>query len=249
MKLKQELKICFHFFCFVAQIWIFGPAGDCALGHRTFSHSIPNKSLGMELLTVNAPHEHRHEVPNPKSSSTQQRLISFNTQRGIALYNTGTSVVLSLRRITREKSDCYFITLSAACCYDLSKVFGSIQTPCFEFINFKSCSLRIKFIWYDCVVERKQEWAMSSSIRRRRMPSAKTPSHSAFQSTRGLTGVQVSEAEADAILEQLANTDENSKKTWSRLFVEKYLSNVSSDQWKTFVESLSSFSLVLCTNS
>lgn len=39
-----------------------------------------------------------------------------------------------------------------------------------------------------------------------------------------LGGVRVSSEEADAILQQLANHDDDSKKTWSRLVVEKYLS-------------------------
>jgi hypothetical protein len=72
------------------------------------------------------------------------------------------------------------------------------------------------------------------------MPSAKLSSSSAFPSNRGLstrsirnqaaggglTGVKVSGAEADAILQELAQKDEDAKKTWSRIFVENFLSKV-----------------------
>ena len=89
--------------------------------------------------------------------------------------------------------------------------------------------------------------ASGSSIRRRHLPSAKKPSAVKFQSNRmllsqgsgggpaspysnasvrGLTGVRVTAEEADAILQELANKDDTSKKTWSRLFVERYLSKV-----------------------
>ena len=85
-----------------------------------------------------------------------------------------------------------------------------------------------------------------SAIRHRRrgkIPTAKQPSVSVFQSSRnfdgtskrgsvggssrtGLTGVRVSGAEADAILQELANTDDYNKKTWSRMVVESFLSKV-----------------------
>ena len=80
-------------------------------------------------------------------------------------------------------------------------------------------------------------------VRQRRIPSAKVPSLRSHISNQGaeqnqvssvrdrgviqLAGVKLSSQEADAILQELANHDENSKKTWSRLFVEKYLSKVS----------------------
>lgn len=41
-----------------------------------------------------------------------------------------------------------------------------------------------------------------------------------------LGGERISSEEADAILQELANHDDDAKKTWSRLFVENYLSNV-----------------------
>ena len=76
---------------------------------------------------------------------------------------------------------------------------------------------------------------------RRRIPSAKLPSTRYNQSNRmlsserqfegteevnRLTGVKISSEEADAILQQLATHDDDNKKTWSRLFVEKHLSKV-----------------------
>ncbi len=78
-----------------------------------------------------------------------------------------------------------------------------------------------------------------SSVRRRKIPSAKMPS-ARFQSITGgrsereltnksgLAGVKVSSEEADAILQELANHDDDAKKTWSRIFVEQFLSKVRS---------------------
>jgi hypothetical protein len=84
-------------------------------------------------------------------------------------------------------------------------------------------------------------------LRRRPVPSAKRPSSRQFQSNRilsngsdvaaknmssgaspKLAGISVSKEEADAILQELANEDDDSHKTWSRLFVEKYLMKVRS---------------------
>lgn len=83
---------------------------------------------------------------------------------------------------------------------------------------------------------------------RHRMPSAKMPSTRFVQGSArhlsssrmdsiggglqnpraaALGGVRVTEEEADAILQDLANNDDNSKKTWSRLFVENTLQKVS----------------------
>jgi hypothetical protein len=42
-----------------------------------------------------------------------------------------------------------------------------------------------------------------------------------------LRGVSVTAGEADAILQQLADKDADNKKTWSRVFVERYLLDVS----------------------
>jgi hypothetical protein len=42
----------------------------------------------------------------------------------------------------------------------------------------------------------------------------------------GLGGVRVTKEEADTILQELANQDDDSKKTWSRLVVENRLSKV-----------------------
>jgi hypothetical protein len=47
-------------------------------------------------------------------------------------------------------------------------------------------------------------------------------------SSSGLAGVRVTSEEADAILFELANKDDDDKKTWSRTFVEKCLSKVRS---------------------
>jgi hypothetical protein len=71
------------------------------------------------------------------------------------------------------------------------------------------------------------------------MPSAKMPStrwqssqldstKSRRESAAGLAGVRVTAEEADAILFELANNDDDAKKTWSRTFVEKFLSKVRS---------------------
>ena len=79
-------------------------------------------------------------------------------------------------------------------------------------------------------------------VLRKRIPSAKMPSQSGlFHSNRmlsssgvssktgtkgGLAGVRVSGAEADAILMELAEKDEDAQKTWSRMFFENVLSKV-----------------------
>ena len=80
-------------------------------------------------------------------------------------------------------------------------------------------------------------------VLRKRIPSAKMPSQSGlFHSNRmlsssgvsskrggtkgGLAGVRVSGAEADAILMELAEKDEDAQKTWSRVFFENVLSKV-----------------------
>lgn len=81
-----------------------------------------------------------------------------------------------------------------------------------------------------------------AGLRRRPMPSAKQPSTRYNQSNRILSpgeekiasnrssnilsGARVTSDEADAILQELANQDDDSKKTWSRLFVDNYLSKV-----------------------
>jgi hypothetical protein len=70
-----------------------------------------------------------------------------------------------------------------------------------------------------------------SSLRRRNIPSAKKPSvrfssRDVVASKSGLAGVRVSSEEADAILQELANHDDDAKKTWSRIFVEQFLSKV-----------------------
>jgi len=52
---------------------------------------------------------------------------------------------------------------------------------------------------------------------------ASSPSYS---TRTGLAGVRVSQEEADAILQELANQDSEANKTWSRIFVEKFLSKV-----------------------
>eukprot|EP00934_Nitzschia_sp_Nitz4_P003042 Nitzschia sp. Nitz4//scaffold174_size87051//32646//36062//NITZ4_005106-RA/size87051-snap-gene-0.111-mRNA-1//-1//CDS//3329538863//3032//frame0 len=82
----------------------------------------------------------------------------------------------------------------------------------------------------------------SQSTLRRRMPSAKAPSQilgarlsqRRFDSESGITpmdrnlaGVTITDEETDAILQQLANEDDDARKTWSRLLVENYLSKYS----------------------
>jgi hypothetical protein len=53
-------------------------------------------------------------------------------------------------------------------------------------------------------------------------------SERALTNKSGLAGVKVSSEEADAILQELANHDDDAKKTWSRVFVEQFLSKVRS---------------------
>jgi hypothetical protein len=71
---------------------------------------------------------------------------------------------------------------------------------------------------------------MASEIRRRNVsggalapyPSARSPRNN----HRALSGEVVTEEEADAILMQLMARDDDSKKTWSRICVEKFFSKV-----------------------
>ena len=66
-----------------------------------------------------------------------------------------------------------------------------------------------------------------STLRQRKLPAY--PSYSRpknHRNSRALSGVSVTAAEADAILQQLADKDKDNKKTWSRVFVERYLLDV-----------------------
>ncbi|KAG7353426.1 hypothetical protein IV203_002781 [Nitzschia inconspicua] len=50
-----------------------------------------------------------------------------------------------------------------------------------------------------------------------------SPSMNSLRCREGLVGANLSEEEANAILQQLADKDKDNKKTWSRVFVERYL--------------------------
>ena len=50
--------------------------------------------------------------------------------------------------------------------------------------------------------------------------------HSPSASGNGLGGVRVTKEEADTILQELAKNDDDTRKTWSRIVVDKYLSKV-----------------------
>ena len=76
---------------------------------------------------------------------------------------------------------------------------------------------------------------ISSSGMRQRKGLPEAPSHRNFASPgmnsirnrASLQGVDVTAEEADAILQQLADKDTDNKKTWSRVFVERFLLDVS----------------------
>ena len=50
--------------------------------------------------------------------------------------------------------------------------------------------------------------------------------HSSSKTGNGLGGVRVTKEEADTILQELAKNDDDTRKTWSRIVVDKYLSKV-----------------------
>lgn len=54
-----------------------------------------------------------------------------------------------------------------------------------------------------------------------------SPGLNSIRSRANLHGVDVTAEEADAILQQLADKDADNKKTWSRVFVERFLLDVS----------------------
>lgn len=72
---------------------------------------------------------------------------------------------------------------------------------------------------------------MSSEIRRRNVSGRTLAPYTYYPSARpvnqrALSGESVTAEEEDAILMQLMASDDDSKKTWSRICVEKFLSKV-----------------------
>lgn len=85
-----------------------------------------------------------------------------------------------------------------------------------------------------------------AGLRQRRVLPPSSPSNANFaspsidsirnhhhHSTRGgLIGEKLSKEEVDAVLQQLCEKDQDDKKTWSRVFVERFLLNVSRKFWE-----------------